>query len=104
MAQIRAPLNRGLNINGDGQAPHDDNVPKDEELPIEVHVVDVNAALAQMANAITMQAGRNAPTQASRIRDFTRMNSPEFHRSKPNEDPQDFIEEIFKIVDIMGVA
>ena len=71
---------------------------------MEVPIVDVNATLAQMANAITMQAGRNTPNQASRIRDFTRMNPPEFHGSKPNEDPQDFIEEIYKIVDIMGVA
>jgi len=104
MEPRRAPLNRGLNINGDGQAPHDNNVPEDKEVTIEVQVVDVNAALAQMANAITMQAGRNTPTQALRIRDFTRMNPPEFHGSKQNEDPQDFIEEIFKIVDIMGVA
>ena len=104
MAPRRAPVNRGLNINKEGQAPHDDNGPEDEEVPIEVPVVDVNTALAQMANAITMQAGRNTPTQASRIWDFTRMNPPEFHGSKPNEDPQDFIEEIFKIVDIMGVA
>ena len=105
MAPRRAPVNRGLNINEEGQVPHnDDNVPENEEVPIEVPVVDVNAALAQMANAITMQAGRNTPTQASRIRDFTRMNPPEFYGSKPNEDPQDFIEEIYKIVDIMGVA
>ena len=59
MAPRRAPLNRGLNINGDGQAPHDNRVPEEEEeVPIEVPVVDVNAALAQMANTITMHAGR----------------------------------------------
>src|SRR5688572_24818818 len=104
MAPRRASVNRGLNVNEGGQVPHDDNVPEDEEVPIEVPVVDVNAALAQITNAITMQAGRNTPTQASRIRDFTRMNPPEFHGFKSNEDPQDFIEEIFKIVDIMGVA
>ena len=74
------------------------------EVPNDVPVVDVNAALAQMANAIAMQAGRNVPTPASRIRDFTRMNPPEYYGSKANEDPQDFIEEIFKIVDIMGVS
>src|SRR5687767_15359385 len=32
------------------------------------------------------------------------MNPPEYYGSKANEDPQDFIEEIFKIVDIMGVS
>ena len=32
------------------------------------------------------------------------MNPPEFYGSKLNEDPQEFIDEIFKIVDIMGVT
>ena len=67
MALRRAPVDRGLNINEGGQVPHDDNAPQNEEVPMEVPVVDVNAALEQMANAITMQAGRNTPTQASRI-------------------------------------
>src|SRR5687767_15256047 len=93
MAPQRDPVQSSLNVNEEGQAPNE-NGP----------IVDVNAALAQMANAIAMQAGRNAPNQASRIRDFTRMDPPEFYGSKPNEDPQDFIEEIYKIVDIMGVA
>src|SRR5688572_20355502 len=104
MAPRRAPVHRGLNLNDEGQAPPNANDPEVDEVPIEVPVVDVNAALAQMANAIAMQAGRNAPTPASRIRDFTRMNPPEYYGSKANEDPQDFIEEIFKIVDIMGVS
>ena len=32
------------------------------------------------------------------------MNPPKYYGSKPNEDPQEFIDEVFKIVDIMGVA
>ena len=93
MAPRRAPVQRGLNVNEEGQAPNENDP-----------VVDVNAALAQMANAIAMQAGRNVPTPALRIRDFTRMNPPEYFGSKANEDLQDFIVEIFKIVDIMGVT
>ena len=73
---------RGLNLNGDGQAPPNDNGPENEEVPNEVLVLDVNTALAQMANAITMQAGRNVTTPASRIRDFTRTNPPVFYGSK----------------------
>src|SRR5688572_5444607 len=103
MARRRALVNRSVNINEEGQVPNDDG-PMVDEVPNEVPVVDVNAALAQMANAIAMQVGRNVPTPASRIRDFTRMNPPEYYGSKANEDPQDFIEEIFKIVDIMGVS
>ena len=103
MPPRRAQRNQGLNINEEGQVPNDE-VPIGEEVPNQVLVVDVNAALAQMANAIAMQAGRNAPTPASRIRDFTRMNPPEYYGSKANEDPQDFIEEIFKVMDIMGAS
>ena len=73
----KSSLNRGLNINEGGQAPNEDG-PMVDEVPNEVPVVDVNAALTQIANAIAMQAGRNAPTPASRIRDFTRMNPPEY--------------------------
>src|SRR5688572_21478277 len=90
---------RGLNRNEEGQVPNEDG-PVVNEVP----AIDVNSALAQMANAITTQVGRNVPTPASRVRDFTRMNPPEFYGSKLNEDPQEFIDEIFKIVDIMGVT
>ncbi|XP_055830827.1 uncharacterized protein LOC129899843 [Solanum dulcamara] len=46
----------------------------------------------------------NAPTMASRVRDFTRMYPFEFHGSKFNEDLQEFIDEVYNIVDIMGVS
>ena len=39
----------------------------------------------------------------SRIRDFQRMNPPEFEGSKVVEDPIQFIEECYRIVAIMGV-
>lgn len=38
------------------------------------------------------------------MRDFTLINPPEFYGSKVNEDPQDFLDEMFKIVKIMGVT
>lgn len=40
----------------------------------------------------------------SRISDFARMNLSEFHDSKVDEDPQEFIDEVYKVVDIMGVS
>ena len=64
MAPGRPRGQRGVNVNQgeqaplNEQAPHDNNVPVEEEVQVEVPIVDVNAALAQMANAITMQAGR----------------------------------------------
>ncbi|WMV29170.1 hypothetical protein MTR67_022555 [Solanum verrucosum] len=33
-----------------------------------------------------------------------RMNPPEFYGSKMNEDPQEFIDEVHKMLDIMGVT
>ncbi|XP_049391539.1 uncharacterized protein LOC125855940 [Solanum stenotomum] len=41
---------------------------------------------------------------ASRVRDFTRMNPPEFHGSKVVEDSQEFIDEVYKVLMIMGVT
>ena len=41
---------------------------------------------------------------ASRVRDFNRMNPPKFHGSKVEEDPHAFLDEISKVVNIMGVT
>ena len=39
----------------------------------------------------------------SRVRDFARMNPPKFHGSIVEEDPQRFIDEVYKVRAIMGV-
>ncbi|WMV59002.1 hypothetical protein MTR67_052387 [Solanum verrucosum] len=41
-------------------------------------------------------------TSVTSIRNFTRMNPAKFHGSKVEEDPQEFIDEIYKILGIMG--
>ena len=46
----------------------------------------------------------NSSTPASRIWDFMRMNPPTFHGTTVDEDPQGFIDEVFKVVDAMGVT
>jgi len=46
----------------------------------------------------------NMGTTATRIRDFTRMKPSEFHGSKVDEDPQEFIDKVYKIVGIMEVS
>ncbi|WMV54906.1 hypothetical protein MTR67_048291 [Solanum verrucosum] len=46
----------------------------------------------------------NVGTVAVRVRDFTRMNPHKFYGSKIEEDPQEFIDEVYKILVIMGVT
>ncbi|WMV19214.1 hypothetical protein MTR67_012599, partial [Solanum verrucosum] len=42
-------------------------------------------------------------TTTSRVRDFTRKNPPEFHGSNVEEDPQELIDEVYKVLMIMGL-
>ncbi|XP_027772354.1 uncharacterized protein LOC114076853 [Solanum pennellii] len=72
-----------------------------------------------MAQAITMQAqamtaqvnredvqreNRLVRSMADRLRDFTRMNPPIFTGAKTSEDPQEFIDELHKILVAMGAT
>ncbi|XP_049363320.1 uncharacterized protein LOC125828059 [Solanum verrucosum] len=41
---------------------------------------------------------------ASRVQDFTRMNFPEFYGSKVKEVPQEFIDEVYKVLTIIVVT
>ena len=47
---------------------------------------------------------QHASTMASRLTDFTRMNLPMFIVSKADKDPQDFLDEVYKILFSMGVT
>ncbi|XP_049397305.1 uncharacterized protein LOC125861453 [Solanum stenotomum] len=73
---------------------------------------EISEDFLSLALAMTTQANRDVIPRvidiesivASRLRDFTRMNHCTFLGSKVDEDPQNFIEEVFKIVDAMGVT
>ncbi|XP_055835162.1 uncharacterized protein LOC129903640 [Solanum dulcamara] len=55
--------------------------------------------LAQVVANQGVFAPPNAPTLASRVRDFAKINPPEFYGSKVEEDPQEFIDEVYKIIE-----
>ncbi|KAK4712764.1 hypothetical protein R3W88_018671 [Solanum pinnatisectum] len=59
---------------------------------------------AQVTSDARVQVNPNARKTTSRIRDFKRMNPPTFFGSKVEEDPQGFIDELFKVLHVMGVS
>lgn len=66
---------------------------------------ELRDALTLLAQVMANQ-GAQAPhalTLASTVRDFMRMNRTKFHGSKVDEDPQEFIDEVYKVLAIMGV-
>ncbi|XP_049406161.1 uncharacterized protein LOC125869764 [Solanum stenotomum] len=64
----------------------------------------VQAMMAQANRNVGPRVNANESTAASRLRDFVRMNSPISLGSRIGEDPQGFLDEIYKIVDAMGVS
>ncbi|XP_049372511.1 uncharacterized protein LOC125837430 [Solanum verrucosum] len=58
----------------------------------------------QTNREIVVPINPNAGTTTTRVRDFTRMNPPEFHGSKVEKDPQKFTNELYKVLMIMGVT
>ena len=80
---------------------------------------DVRQSLFQMSQAVITEAqviksqsnwevasreNEHARTMSSRLRDFQMINPPMFFRSKVHEDPQEFLDYVYKVLFAMGVS
>ena len=79
-------------------------LPKPMTTQAEVVAFQDQAMEAQANRVIRPHVKQNASTATSRLRDFTRMNPPMFYESKLNEDPQDIIDDLYKIIHSMELT
>uniref|UniRef100_M1DP86 Gag-pol protein n=1 Tax=Solanum tuberosum TaxID=4113 RepID=M1DP86_SOLTU len=107
-------VNEGVPPQGD-QGLQGDQVPQENEVPVvpqDKTNEEIRMAFLTLTRAMTTQenidmgprVNANESTVASRLRDFVRMNPLIFLVSKVGEDPQEFLDEFYKIVYAMRVS
>ena len=60
--------------------------------------------MTQDNREVIQREHQQVATISSRLMDFTRMNPPTFYGSKVEEDPQEFIDNVYKILYAMGLS
>ena len=64
----------------------------------------LSQSLTNKNNQVHVHMNENGGSVAPRVRDFIMMNPPDFLGSQTNEDPQNFLDEIKKIFEVMQVT
>ncbi|WMV14145.1 hypothetical protein MTR67_007530 [Solanum verrucosum] len=75
----------------------------------EVTNADFREAIRMLSQAVTNQVGqqrgaRQEEANTSRICDFLRVNPPSFTGSSTSEDPENFVDELNTVFDVMHIA
>ncbi|KAG5579844.1 hypothetical protein H5410_050471 [Solanum commersonii] len=78
--------------------------PKVPEVSVSPFVKQAQAMIAIEIRKVVDPMNPRMGTVSTRVWNFTRMNPLEFHGSKVEEDPQELIYEVYKIVGIIGLT
>ncbi|XP_069154426.1 uncharacterized protein [Solanum lycopersicum] len=70
----------------------------------QVATIQSQAMTAQANREVAPRVYQQVSTMASRLRDFTRINPPTFYGSKVDEDPHEFLDEVYKVLYSTGVS
>ena len=71
---------------------------------VQADTTQAQSMTVQDNREVVPRGNQHVSTMASRLRDFTKMNPLTFYGSKVEEDPQDFIDEVYKILYVMGLT